>query len=345
MNNSLPDIDTLKAEILDLFNQSELSEQNGSSNSILQALASIVEIGKLETDRLDWKLVVGSLQDMRRAIEVFHPYRHVRKISIFGSSRTQPHEPEYIQARQFAEAITTRGFMVLTGAGNGIMAAGNQGAGCDRSFGLNIELPFEQDSNIHIQACDRLIEFKYFFTRKLFFVKESDAIVLFPGGFGTLDEFFECLVLAQTGRSNPTPIVLIDHPDGNFWQNWDIQIQKYLLDRNLVSQFDRSLYRITDQIEVACQIISDFYKVYHSCRRVEDLLVIRLNSEITDSHLDKLNYQFADILVKGEITRSPVLEVEKQDIEIRSFPRLLLYFDFSSFGRLHELILAINHIG
>jgi uncharacterized protein (TIGR00730 family) len=345
-NHSFQDFEALKVDLDQLLLQLDQthSEQSSSSDLICKSLASIVQIAKIETDRLDWKLIAGSLQDMGEAIATFHAYRQIRKVSIFGSSRILPHEPEYLQALHFAQAITASGFMVLTGAGNGIMAAGNEGAGCDRSFGLNIKLPFEQSTNVHMQECDRLVDFKYFFTRKLFFVRESDAIALFPGGYGTLDELFECLVLCQTGRSNPIPIVLIDQPGGTFWQSWDTQIQKHLLERGLIHKDDRSLYQITDRIEVACEAINNFYKIYHSCRRVDDLMVIRLNSDISDTHVDRLNAQFSDILVEGKIRRCQALEQELQDDDMRELPRLRFHFDFSSFGRLQDLIWAINQV-
>jgi uncharacterized protein (TIGR00730 family) len=231
--------------------------------------------------------------------------------------------------------------MVITGAGGGIMAAGNEGAG-NNSFGLNISLPFEQSSNGFVSEASRLVRFRYFFTRKLYFIKESDAIALFPGGFGTQDEFFECLTLCQTGRATPRPIVLIDKLGGDYWNDWDVFVQNNLLERGLITKEDRSLYKITDDIDEACQFIASFYSVYHSCRWVGDLFVIRLHIEITDEHLDRLNDNFSDILLGGKIQRSSALPKEANEPHIIDLPRLTMHFNQHGFGRLYELISAIN---
>ncbi|AFY71169.1 hypothetical protein Pse7367_2916 [Thalassoporum mexicanum PCC 7367] len=311
---------------------------------IRQALSTLAQISSTDADRLDWKLIVGSLTDIQRAIAVFHPHRHRRKVSMFGSSRTKPGQLEYQQALKFAKKMTQLGFEVITGAGGGIMAAGNEGAGEQGSFGLNIDLPFEQDSNPYVQESSKLVEFKYFFTRKLFFVSEADAIALFPGGFGTQDELFECLTLTQTGKSTPKQIVLIDKPGGNYWQEWDEYMREHILDRQLISPEDRSLYTITDNIDRACELITNFYQVYHSSRWVGDLFVIRLNQEISDTHLASLNRSFKDIVRKGDISRCGALKAEKDEPEIANLPRLIFYFDRHSYGRLHELIEAINQV-
>ncbi|MCS6960847.1 MAG: LOG family protein [Pseudanabaenaceae cyanobacterium SKYGB_i_bin29] len=309
---------------------------------IFRALRVITELSQREVERLDWKLMSGALEDMERGLKVFHPYRRVRKVSIFGSARMGREEPEYQQAVNFARCITECGFMVLTGAGGGIMAAGNEGAGQEHSFGLNISLPFEQSHNEFIDGSDRLIEFRYFFTRKLFFLKESDAIALFPGGFGTQDEFFECLTLCQTGKSTPKPLVLIDKVGGDYWRQWDAYIANHLVKRNLISPEDRYLYYITDDVGDACESIKNFYKVYHSSRWVDDLLVIRLCQDISDADLRRLNREFSDIVVKGEIEKSKALAKEKNEPHLLELPRLLLYFDQRSYGRLQQLILALN---
>lgn len=309
---------------------------------VARALHTIVQTSAQETERLDWKLIAGSLQDMQKAIALFHPHRHTRKVSIFGSARSSPQDPEYQQAKEFAECITSHGFLVLTGAGGGIMAAGNEGAGRDKSFGLNIDLPFEQSANQFIDGSDRLVNFRYFFTRKLFFLRESDAIALFPGGFGTQDEFFECLTLSQTGRGTPQPLVLIDKPQGDYWRQWDQYIQKHLQERGFISAEDRSLYSITDSVSEACQIISNFYRIYHSSRWVDRTFVIRLNCPISDRHLERLNQEFADILVEGQIQRSAPLAKEMKELSILHLPRLVMRFNQVSYGRLQELIWAIN---
>ncbi len=333
---------SLRAELNSLLDRIQDVEHG---EIVAQALASILQISQTQTEKLDWKVIVGSLQDMRKAIAAFHPYRYTRKVSIFGSARTPPSEPEYIQAVNFARCITAKGFMVLTGAGGGIMAAGNEGAGQAHSFGLNIDLPFEQTTNAHLQDDARLIQFKYFFTRKLFFLRESDAIALFPGGFGTQDEFFECLTLCQTGKSTPKALVLVDKPGGDYWLQWDEYMRKHLLERRLISEEDRSLYTIVDDVGAACEAIGNFYSIYHSSRWVGNLFAIRLNCNISDSHLDRLNQNFSDILVSGKIERSNALEAEKQDEHILHLPRLIMYFNQISYGRLNELIAEINRVG
>jgi uncharacterized protein (TIGR00730 family) len=308
---------------------------------VQMALETLLELAKSDTDRLDWKILNGALLDMQRAIEVFYPYRHVRKIAIFGSARTPDDRPEYQAAMDFARCITSRGFMAITGAGSGIMAAANAGAGPERSFGLNIQLPFEQSSNPYIANDPKLVNFKYFFTRKLFFLRESDAVALFPGGFGTQDEAFECLTLTQTGKFGPAPIVLLDRPGGSYWQNWEAYHCDQLLSQGLISPDDLSLYCMTDRPEVACNYITNFYRVYHSSRYVDDRLVLRLRIPLSDRYLADLNRDFADILVRGQIEPSAALAAERNSPTI-DLPRLVLVFNQKDFGRLHQLIHRIN---
>ena len=311
---------------------------------IAQSLALIVQMAGNDIDRLDWKILNASLQDMGRAFSTFYPYRHVRKIAIFGSARISPDTEEYQMAREFARCVTAQGYMVITGAGGGIMQAGNEGAGADQSFGLNIQLPFEQGANPFIEGDPKLVPFKYFFTRKVFFLRESDALALFPGGFGTQDEAFECLTLTQTGKSAPVPLVLIDKPGGSYWHDWANYVDKQLLKRGLISPDDPSLYTITEDIDVACDAISSFYRVYHSSRYVGEQLVIRLKSDLTDESVALLNDNFADILVKGTIEKSKALPQEAQD-ETFDLPRLVLHFNQKDLGRLYRLIATINQLG
>ncbi len=306
---------------------------------IYSALNLIVDLSKTNSDRADWELLSGILQDMHQALEMFDPHRLTQKVSIFGSARTTPDAPEYALAKQFAKLITDKGFMVLTGGGGGIMAAGNEGAGSDRSFGLNIDLPFEQVANDHVG--DRIVNFKYFFTRKLFFLRESAAIALFPGGFGTQDELFESLTLLQTGKSSPMPLILIDNPGGDYWKEWDIYMQGHLLNRKLISAEDQNFYTITDSIEAACAEILNFYSIYHSSRWVQDqdIFMIRLNSDISDPHLKRLNQVFAN-LINGEITRGSTLKSEKA--ELVDLPTILVPLVEHSYGHLQQLIKEIN---
>ncbi|MDX2241903.1 MAG: LOG family protein [Leptolyngbyaceae cyanobacterium bins.302] len=308
------------------------------------ALATLVRMSEDEIDRLDWKILNASLQDMERAFRAFYPYRHVRKISIFGSARIAPNTPEYQMAVEFAQRITELGFMVITGAGPGIMRAGNEGAGREKSFGLNIQLAFEEGANEFIEGDRKLIPFKYFFTRKLFFLRESDALALFPGGFGTLDEAFECLTLSQTGKSAPMPLVLIDCPGGHYWHDWLEHVEKQLLKRGLISPNDSSLFTITDQLDEACDTIAQFYRVFHSCRYIGNRLVIRLNTDISEAAVEELNRDFGDILLKGRIEKSHALPQEAQDMAIGK-SRLLLHFNQRDLGRLYQMIGAINRLG
>lgn len=334
-------ITALRAELNHLLDQAAHSP-NG--DLFLQSLQMLVSLGGSEIERLDWKILSASLQDMERAFTAFYPHRHVRKVSIFGSARISPETEEYQMARDFAQCVTQQGFMVITGAGGGIMQAGNEGAGEGNSFGLNINLPFEQGANPFIQASPLLVPFKYFFTRKLFFLKESDALALFPGGFGTQDEAFECITLSQTGKSVPVPLVLIDRPGGSYWQDWAAYIDKNLLRAGLISPDDPSLYTITDRLDVACQAIAGFYHVYHSSRYVDDLLVLRLKTELSDEAIAELNERFSDILVKGRIEKSPTLPKELQD-ETFALPRLTLHFNQRDMGRLYQMIRLMNEMG
>jgi hypothetical protein len=311
---------------------------------IQQALLTLVRLAESETDRLDWKILNYSLQDMARAFEMFYPYRHIRKITIFGSARIPPESPEYKMAMDFAHQVTQQGFMVMTGAGGGIMQAGNRGAGSGNSFGLNIQLPFEQGANPFIEGDQKLLYFKYFFTRKLFFLRESDALALFPGGFGTQDEAFESLTLMQTGKSGPVPVVMVDPPGGDYWKNWDIYIRKHLMESGLISEDDPSLYVITDNLDEACEAIAGFYRVYHSSRYVGERFVVRLKCELSDQAIEQLNDEFSDLLLKGKIERCQPFPQESGD-ETEDLPRLMMYFNQRDYGRLHRFISVLNQLG
>ncbi len=311
---------------------------------IQQALATIVRLADTEIERLDWKILSAALADMERGFQLFYDYRHVRKVTIFGSARLATDTPEYQMALEFARCVTKLGFMVMTGGGGGIMQAGHEGAGRENSFGLNIQLPFEQEANPFIDGDPKLIHFKYFFTRKLFLLKESDAVALFPGGFGTQDEAFECMTLSQTGKFGPVPLVLIDHPGGDYWRSWSEYIDKQLVHKGLVSPDDPSLYTVTDNLDVACDAITGFYQVYHSSRYVGDQLVIRLKTDLSDAQVEQLNADFSDIIIQGRIEKSQALPQETQD-ETVGLPRLIFYFNQRDLGRLYQMIATINHMG
>jgi uncharacterized protein (TIGR00730 family) len=311
---------------------------------IQRALEAILRLSETEIDRLDWKILSASIEDMERAFEIFYPYRHVRKVAIFGSARTSELVPEYQLAQDFAHLITQQGFMAITGGGGGIMAAANAGAGAENSFGLNIQLPFEQGANKYISGDPKSIAFKYFFTRKLFFLRESDAVALFPGGFGTQDEALETLTLCQTGRYGPVPLVLIDRPGGTYWRDWDSYIRKNLAATGLISPTDLSLYTITDDVRAAAEVIRAFYQVYHSSRFVDEEFVIRLRVAICDRDLESLNREFGDLVASGEIIQTTALAGELDDA-IADLPRLVFKFDRRDFGRLYQMIGKINQMG
>src|SRR5947209_8938193 len=264
-------------------------------------------------DRGDVRVIQTALRELRYAFKLFAPYAATRKVTIFGSARTLPSKTEYKQAVEFARKISAAGFMIITGAGPGIMQAGHEGAGPEKSFGANIRLPWEQAANPIIQHDKKLITFKYFFTRKLIFVRHSDAIALFPGGFGTLDEGYEALTLMQTGKSRLMPLVLIDRPGGTYWKTWDKNIREHLLRNQLISEDDLHLYQITDDTEQAVKWITRFYRNYHSMRFVKDLLVIRLNHAPSRSALHAFNEDFPDIITGEKLHAIEATPEERED--------------------------------
>ncbi len=331
----------LRADVLHVLDQLPNLE-NGEL--VAEIFKTLVRMSGQEAERLDWKILSHSLLDMEEGFKSFYPYRHTRKITIFGSARTPRDRPEYQMAAEFARRVVKQGFMVMTGAGPGIMQAGNEGAGRDHSFGLNIRLPFEQGANPVMAGDPKLIDFKYFFTRKLFFLKESDAIALFPGGFGTQDEAFESLTLIQTGKSAPVPLVLIDRPGGDYWKSWDYYVRNRIRDQGLISSDDTSLYHLTDSLDDALEYIASFYRMYHSSRYVRGQLVIRLNAPLCEGSIDKLNAEFADILSEGTIKEISAFDVERGD-ETESLPRLALYFNQRDSGRLNQMIRYLGKLG
>ena len=294
----------------------------------------------------DVKLLNAALRELRYALSVFAPYRQVRKVSVFGSARTPQDAPAAQTAHEFAHQIAEAGFMIITGAGPGIMEAAQKGAGRERSFGVNIRLPFEQSANEFIRNDPKLVTFRYFFTRKLLFVKEADAVCLFPGGFGTLDEGYECITLVQTGKSKPMPIVCLDRPGGTYWKTWRRTIEDHLLRRGLISEQDMSLFSLPSSIEEAVAEIAGFYRVYHSSRVVEDDFVIRLVHRLDPDVVRALAGDFADIIVGGGIEQRDALPLEReQEPELNDLPRLVFRFDRAGYGRLRQLIDRLNRDG
>ena len=291
----------------------------------------------------DMKLLNAALKEMRYAFRVFARYRGIRKVSTFGSARTPADHPAYRQAHEFARRIADEhGYMVITGAGGGIMRACNEGSGRERSFGINIRLPFEQAPNEFIHRDPKLVNFKYFFTRKLMFVKEADAIALFPGGFGTHDEGFEALTLLQTGKSKLVPVVFVDAPGGRYWKQWRDYVVDHLLNESLISPADMRLFKVTDDVEEAIAEITTFYRRYHSSRYVRDRFVIRLVEPLSDVRVASLNEEFADIVDGAPIVQTEALTEEAGEPEIAHLPRLVFTFPRRQFGRLRMLIDAIN---
>lgn len=305
-----------------------------------ELLVSICRMARDEAGRGEVKLVHKAVQELRYAFKVFAPYRDVRKISIFGSSRTSEGHPDYVAAMTFARLIGERGWMIITGAGDGIMKAGHGGAGAAASFGVAIRLPFEQRTNSIIADDSKLVNFRYFFTRKLMFMKEASAVALFPGGFGTQDEGFEALVLIQTGKMPIVPIVMCEQPGGRYWHRWREYVEGELLRTGMISEADTNLFFITDDPAAAVEEVTRFYRVYHSSRWVEDDLLLRLNAAPSEAELDRLNGEFGDILTGGRMTLGPADPAENG--ELTDKPRLRVPFDKRSYGRLRLMINALN---
>lgn len=292
--------------------------------------------------RADAKLVDRALQELRYAFKTFAPYEHIPKVTIFGSSRTPEDHPEYLQAMKFAERMRQSNWMVITGAGDGIMKAGHGGAGREASFGVAISLPFEQKTNDIIEGDKKLINFKYFFTRKLLFTKEAKAVALFPGGFGTQDEGFEVMTLVQTGKAMMVPIVLLDAPGGTYWQHWRTYVKAELLHTGMISPEDMHLFKLTDDVETAVQEILQFYRRFHSYRYVREKLVLRLKEPLPEADVQRLASDFADILDSGSIVQTTALEEEGGDVP--DLPRLVMHFNRKSHGRLRALVNACNAV-
>lgn len=311
------------------------------SELLHQMMVTVVKLAQDGADQGDLKIINTTLKEMRYAFKVMRPYRRVRKCAVFGSARCKPETEDYQQACRFSERIAEDGFMVITGAGHGIMEAGNRGAGRERSFGLNIRLPFEQVANPYIAGDEKLVNFKYFFTRKLAFMKDTHAVVCCPGGFGTHDEGLEVLTLIQTGKSHMVPIVFL-HPEGSeFWTDWHKYNTERLLQRGMISPDDLSLYKVTSSVEEATREINRFYRRYHSMRYVKDRLIIRLESPLNDEEVEILNEEFDDLLKSGKIEPTLALPQE-QDKTIAHLPRLTFHFRRRAFGRLRQFVDRIN---
>jgi len=313
-----------------------------NEDSVADIIENALKLLKDVEDTGDVRVIQTAVRELRYAYRLFAPYADKRKVTIFGSARTQPTKQEYQQAVEFGRKIVEAGFMVITGAGPGIMQAGHEGAGPENSFGANIRLPWEQGANPVIAQDKKLVTFKYFFTRKLTFIRHSDAIVLFPGGFGTMDEGYEAITLMQTGKSQLMPLVLVDKPGGTYWKTWDKNIREHLLRDGLISPDDLNLYRITDSADEAVKIVSRFYRNFHSTRFVKDLFIIRLNHAPTETAIEALNEDYADIIIGPPIKRIEATPEERDDNDCLNLERIAFGFNRRDYGRLRQLVDLLN---
>jgi uncharacterized protein (TIGR00730 family) len=321
----------------------ETAEGVGRPELVREMIIASLKAGQEDDGSGDLKLMNTSLKEMRFTSKVFSPYRNVRKVTVFGSARTEPGDPLYGMAKRFGEKLAGAGYMVITGGGGGIMQAVNEGAGPEHSFGVNIRLPFEEGPNPVVRGNPRQINYKYFFNRKVAFLKEADAVALFPGGFGTLDEAMEALTLVQTGKRNPMPLLLIDSPDCSYWVGIVKLFEEELLARNYICHSDLALFERVCSVDAAVEKIGRFYRRYHSSRYVGDRLVIRLTSPLDPEEVRTLADGFRDILVPGgRIAASAALEAETDDTDVVHLPRLVMDFNRRDFSRLRGLIDAIN---
>jgi uncharacterized protein (TIGR00730 family) len=339
----------LHASFVDVHDDDpSLPEARGTTDiaGLIQQMHETVD--KLQRDhatRGDVKLLNAALKELRYCFKVFTTLRDRRKVTVFGSARLPANHPAYQAAVDFGQRMARAGYMVITGAAQGIMEAGHVGAGPDYSIGVNIMLPFEQHANAVISATSRLMTLRYFFTRKLLFIKECDAVALFAGGFGTQDEGFEALTLVQTGKSHLFPIVLVDEQGGDYWKLWEDYIRKALLGRKLIAPADMSLFKVVDGAEAAVEEILTYYRVYHSMRYVDGELVLRMQKQLSGELLEKLRVEFADIIVAGTIEQSAALPAEANEPKLAPLPRLRFRFDRKNLGRLRQMVDAINRDG
>ncbi len=309
---------------------------------IREMIISALKSGLESSYPADLKLLNNTMKEMRYTTNVFAPYRTSRKVTIFGSARTEPQEPIYQTCIRFSRKLADKGYMIITGGGPGIMQAGNEGAGSDRSFAVNIRLPFEQKPNPVMLQNPRLINYKYFFNRKVAFVKESNAIAVFPGGFGTLDEAMEVFTLIQTGKTSPKPLVLIDDSDG-YWDRWFDFVTSCILGKGFISAEDFSIFTITRDEDEAIRVIEEFYRNYHSLRFFEERLVIRLNKELTREQIEELENEFPELRQPGtRISCCPPLPEEADEPDLLKLPRISLQFDHQHYGLLVAFIRKIN---
>lgn len=305
-------------------------------------IASAAGLVNDRPSRLDLKIAAAAMAEMREAFATFAPYADAKKVTIFGSARTQPHDPAYELAHDVARGLADRGWMVVTGAGPGIMIAANEGAGREMSFGVNIRLPFEQEVNALLHGDEKLVEMKYFFTRKLMLMKESQGFIALPGGFGTQDETFELLTLQQTGKAEPAPVVLLDVADGTYWSRWISYVSDELEGAGMINPGDHDLYTHTTDVESACDAVTSYWHNFHSIRYVGDRLVVRMLRPVDDALLETINDQCGALVDTGRISRTDALKPERTDDDVIDLPRLVFRYSRRHYGKLTPLIRLIN---
>lgn len=330
---------SIDPRVIELANEVATGRQ---AELVAELMTTALGLGSDHAALADMKLFNRAMREMRYAASVFAKYHGRRKVAVFGSARTRSEVEEFRIAREFARLMVQHEYMIITGGGDGIMGAAQQGAGAENSFGLNIQLPFEQRANETISGDPKLINFKYFFTRKLNFMKETHAFVLCPGGFGTQDEGFEALTLMQTGKTLIVPLVLLDKPNGHYWETWRRFVANDLLEAGLVSKSDFHLFRITHSPQEAVDEILKFYRVFHSYRWVRERMVIRTTKRLTDAAMANLNERFESLLVVGDITQTAPLPEEHEETHLQDYSRIVLTPDKHDFGTIRLLIDAIN---
>ena len=329
--------------IEDLLKSFETAQRTPSDiRQLNRSINTVTHLVNGPSSSFDIKIASSAIEEMSRAFTMFAPFRNVRKVSIFGSARTTPDSPIYALTAATAKALADHHFMVVTGAGPGIMEAGMVGAGRENSIGVSIRLPFETGANSIIAGDDKYVSMRYFFTRKLMLVKESHAFLCMPGGFGTLDETFELLTLAQTAKSVPVPIVFLEVPGHPFWTPLMKAMEPLLLDHGLISSSDTSLYTITDNIDDAVSEITRFYANYDSIRFVDDVLYIRVKRSIPDGQFVEIANRYASLAVDGVIQQTTATSEEIRDNDVPDLPRVSLKYAAKGFADLRGLIDALN---
>jgi len=331
-------------ELLDLISDRLTATSTDKKTSIIATIRDLLELGGTPCDGTDLNLIQQTVREIKKSHDVFYPYRDQKKVCIFGSARTKPENPNFQIAEELARRLNEKDFHIVTGAGPGIMEAGNKGAKPEQNFGLNIELPYEQEANPYILGSDKLVSYKYFFTRKLYFVKESHACVMLPGGFGTHDESFELLTLIQTGRCAPRPLVYITHDDSDYWDKWNTYIMNQLLKRGYISDKDIHLYTLTNSIDECIQNIEDFYFCYDSLRYIDHHAIMRVSPDISHSTIKYLKAEFKDLIKGDSLQLKDVNDVPEDNHVHLDKKRLVFKFGKVNYGGLTHFIKRLNYL-